>query len=71
MNEFFTWTDLKINELEKFYNTFTFYDLRFTFFATLKEGYFEPPKKCKFGHFIKSQKLSKSQDDFLLNSKAR
>jgi len=28
-------------------------------------------KKCKFGHFIKSQKLTKSQDDFLLNSKAR
>ena len=27
----FIWTDLKINELKKFYITFTFYDLRFTF----------------------------------------
>lgn len=36
MNEFFTWTDLKINELKKFYITFTFYDLRFTFLLLWK-----------------------------------
>lgn len=32
----FTWTDLKINELKKFYITFTFYDLRFTFLLLWK-----------------------------------
>ncbi len=45
----FTWTDLKINELKKFYITFTFtiYDLLFCYF---ERGLFRtsklPPKTC-------------------------